>query len=573
MRRIDSLRPQLLKLDGKDYMAYQSLKGHYTYPDFELFIDQIPKDPYAPPFTGVYRARVPKEISSFPEELTKSKIAKTALCDFLTRMFFTKCSKICKGRRGTGNSGIITIAEPKQEILERTAMVVEDEFLEARFFMGLPGNNRAISAKVAQTMFFDELPKIVRLSLLVENLDMESIYKHCHLAEDAAYLRKKLDELNLVAFIADGSILPRISGVNPEPLTTGNVIPFKSPESLEVSIELPHSGNITGMGIPEGVCLIVGGGYHGKSTLLQALEVGIYNHIPGDGREFCVSVPQTVKVQASSGRSVINADISAFINNVPQQRDTVIFSTENASGSTSQAAFLSESIEAGAKVFLMDEDTCAANFMIRDKRMQELVAKKDEPITAFVDLVKNLYEEFGISTVLVMGGSGDYFDVADCVIQMVEFEPKDVTTEAIETAKSFPTERQSESGRDVNPPRKRVPILENLSPKNEYGHFRITSNNPKQLTYGKSSIDLSDIDQIMETAQAKAIGKAIHYLAENVKEKLTISEIIDKVDENLAKSGMDILDDRLTGDLAEFRAIELALVINRIRELEIVQVE
>ncbi len=565
MRPAESLRRQLKGLDGKDYGAYQSLVGQYAFPRFELLIDHIPKDPYAPPIAGIYRARVPREESGFSPEMTASPVRKTALCDYLARQFHRQCLAVCAGRRGTGNSGLISIAEPGQSILARTSVVVEPGFIEARFFLGLPASGRKIRSSIAETMLLEELPEIVHRSLLAEHLDHEAIHRHLATAEEADHLRGRLRELHLVAFIADGAILPRASGVDPRPLRTDTVVPFRSPESLRVSIDLPEGGTLTGMGIPEGVTLIVGGGYHGKSTLLQALESGIYNHIPGDGREYCVSLPETVKVRASSGRNVVNTDISAFIKDIPLQKTTTAFSTENASGSTSQAAFIAEAIEAGARVLLVDEDTSAANFMIRDERMQKLVAKKNEPITAFVDRVRQLYEEHGISTVLVMGGSGDYFSVADCVIQLIEFVPQDVTQRAHAIAKESPTSRVQEGGRRFEPPKPRIPLAGDLDPRNEYGHFRITASDPRHLVFGRTRVDLSDVEQLEETAQTKAIGMAIRYAKKYMDGVTRLRDVIDHVTDDLEEGGLDLLDPRLTGDLAGFRGLELAAVLNRMR--------
>jgi predicted ABC-class ATPase len=324
MRPIESLRMQLRGLDGKDYGACQSLLGSYSYPTFDLYIDQIPKDPYAPPHTGIYRVRVGWSSAGFSPNVISTQTRKVALRDFLARQFFRNSSVVSR-RRGTGNSGLITIAEPGQEILERTSVAVSEEFIEARIFLGLPAQNRRIRADVAEQMIFEELPGVVNSSLFASSLDGQEITEHLHTAEDAEFLRNELTLLGLVAFVADDAVLPRVSGVDPRPLDSGDVVRFRSPDSLRLSVELPNAGTITGMGIPKGVTLLVGGGYHGKSTLLQALEQGVYNHIAGDGRESCVSLPETVKVRAYSGRSVVNTDISPFIENIPRQHDTVAF--------------------------------------------------------------------------------------------------------------------------------------------------------------------------------------------------------------------------------------------------------
>ncbi|GAH25152.1 unnamed protein product, partial [marine sediment metagenome] len=102
-------------------------------------------------------------------------------------------------------------------------------------------------------------------------LDEEEIKRHIELCEDQDYIRSILKENKLVSFIKNGSILPRRSGVSDSPLPISEAIAFKSPPDLEVTLEAPNTGKITGMGIPEGVTLIIGGGFHGKTTLLKAI--------------------------------------------------------------------------------------------------------------------------------------------------------------------------------------------------------------------------------------------------------------------------------------------------------------
>ena len=571
MKSCESLKEQIRALDGQDYTAYQSLRGGWAFPHFELVMQRIPKDPYAPPATGVYRAIVPRGRAGFRSIDTASRTREVALRDFLARNFHEQCARINGGRRGTGNSGIITIAEPGQSVLERTSIFIDENVIEARFFLGLPAAGRAILSDIAAKMLFEELPRIVQASLFAESLDLHALEKHLSTTEDAAFLREFLSSAGLVAFIADGSVLPRLSGVEQKPLETPSVVAFRSPERLRASFDLPNAGCITGMGIPKGVTILVGGGYHGKSTVLQALELGIYDHTPGDGREFCVTHPAAVKVRASSGRRVANTDVSAFIDNIPTGQAATSFSTENASGSTSQAAFIAEAIESGAKVLLMDEDTCAANFMIRDKRMQELVAKEHEPITAFVDRVRVLYEEHDISTILVMGGSGDYFSVADCVIQMIDFAPRDVTRQAHAIAARFPTGRAREGSGSFKSPRGRIPLGDGLDPHNEYGQFRIQAATPRQIVFGRTTIDLFDVDQIVETAQTRAIGRAILHARQYMSGSNELAQIVSQVMEDVRRDGLDVLDSQITGDFAQFRGLELAAALNRMRGLEVKQ--
>lgn len=565
------LREKLNSIDGKDYAACQALLGEYNFKQYSLILQQIPKDPYAPPHTGIYRIQLSRSDKHVINRQVDSKVAEIAFRDFLTRNFYQACLQISKGRRGTGNSGIITINEPGQIIIERNCVVLTAEMIEVRCFIGLPADGRAIKADIAVEMIFGELPEIISRSLFADNVDQDALDRHINTAEDAHFLRDRLPAKNLVAFIADEAILPRESGSSDKPLQSAQAVPFRSPENLRVEFKLPHAGKIKGMGIPGGITLIAGGGYHGKSTLLQALQAGIYNHIPGDGRELCVSLEETVKIRAYSGRYIIKTDISPFIRNLPFRKDTSAFSTENASGSTSQAAGIIEAIETGAKVLLMDEDTCATNFMIRDQKMQQLVHKEDEPITTFIDRVRLLYHEKNISTILVLGGAGDYFEVSDIVIQLNSYIPGDVTEKAKKIAGDSPVKRIVEDSGYPYTIRERVPLPESIDPHNEFGKKGIYAKEVFRLVFGKSTVDLTDLEQLVELSQTKAIGFAIEYARRYMDGNATLREIVIKVNDDIDQHGLDILSDRISGNFARFRSFELAFALNRLRGFDVSQ--
>ncbi len=567
------LKKKLESLDGKDYGGYQSLRGEYNFSTYKLIIRQIPKDPYAPPHTGIYCIRVARNDERIINFKMDSKVQKIAFRDFLTRRFYRASAEISKGKRGTGFSGVITINQPGQVILDRNCVVIDDEVIEVRCFLGLPASGRNINSKIAEEMLFEELPKIIELSLFKKNLNPGDLLQHIKTAEDAEYLRSKLDSLGLVAFIADNSILPRKSGSSDQAMSRESAVPFVSPESLKIEIELPYAGLVSGMGIPKGITLIAGGGYHGKSTLLNALEFGCYNHIPGDGREQCVSLLETVKVRAYSGRPVVKTDISQFIRNLPFRKNTTEFSTENSSGSTSQAASIIEAIEIDAKVLLMDEDTCATNFMIRDFKMQQLVRKDDEPITAFIDKVKQLYSEKQISTILVLGGIGDYFDVSDWVIQMIKYKPIDVTHKAHEICRKSLVKRITEEENNPFHIKERIPFPESINPCNEYGKKRIYAKEVHRLNFGESIIDLTDLEQLIELSQTKALGYALEYARKYMDKKSSLKEIMDRVMKEIDTHGLDVLSDQISGYFAEFRPFELAFTLNRLRGFDVVQRE
>jgi predicted ABC-class ATPase len=569
MRTLEDLKRILRKIDKKGYKAYREIEGVYDFRDFSLIIEHVQSDPFAPP--SLLRARVPMDKAGFPTTLYSSKSREVALRDYLTREFSRNAASICKGIRGTGRSGLISIDTPLQEILERTSVILDHNTIEARFYAGMPARGRSVMADVAEEMLSREIPSIIRRSLFYTSLDHRRLDTHIETSEDADHLRTRLHELGLVAFVSDGAILPRASGIDPRPMRGGGVIPFRSPESLRVEVELPNRGRITGMGIPEGITLIVGGGYHGKSTLLDAIKLGVYNHIPGDGREFVVTVDDAVMIRSEDGRSIRGVDISPFISNLPFGIDTRDFSTDDASGSTSQAANIMEALEAGTGLLLIDEDTSATNFIIRDHRMQELVSKDHEPITPFIDKVRLLYRDLRVSTILVMGGSGDYFDVADTVICMKNYTPVDVTARAREIAERYRTQRRMEGGSEFGIFRKRIPLRQGFDPSRGRRDVKISSKGLHSIAFGRHTIDLDAVEQIVHVSQTRAIGDAILYATRFMDGRMTMRAILELVMKDIRDKGLDVLTKRPAGDYAMFRRQELSSAINRLRTLRVLQ--
>ncbi|RLE33019.1 ATPase [Candidatus Acetothermia bacterium] len=567
MRDHRELERILRRLNGKGYGAYKDIEGVWRFPDFVLFVDHVQGDPFATP--SRLRVRVPMEVAGIPRDFYRNRPRKVALEDFLVRVLARCIPKLTKGNRGSGHSGRFAVVTFGQCILPRTAVWVTEDHVEAILAVGLPAAGRRILGHEAAEMLLSELPALVREGLLFRNLDKAALREHVACGEDAEALREQLRERKLVAFVAEGAILPRESGISDRPLKEG-AVPFEPPPSLAVTLERPNRGPIRGMGIPEGVTLIVGGGYHGKSTLLSALAQGVYNHIPGDGREYVVTRREAVVIRAEDGRFVCGVDISPFIDNLPNGTDTRNFSTQNASGSTSQAANIMEALEAGAKVLLVDEDTSATNFMIRDERMQELVAKEKEPITPFLDKVKPLFRDYGVSSILVMGGSGDYFEVADTVIMMDAYRPVDVTERAKEIVRKHPLKRRPEGGEHFGPIPKRILDLSSIRARTPRGKLKIRATK-MALQLGNSVIDLSRIHQIAEVPQARAIGYILAYISENARRFMgkPLVEILDEVEHTLEREGLWPFLPARYGDLAAPRRFELAFALNRLRTLRL----
>ncbi len=560
-----SLVSILLNLDGAGYKAYKDIKGKYQFSNFTLIIDYVQGDPFAAP--SKFRVKIPQSIAQFPPQLYQSISREIALRDYLTRQF-QEVSRRISSHRGTGKSGLIGIASIGQEVLERTSVLINEQWVEVRFIVGLPARGRKILGRQAAAMLCEDIPDIVESALLAKSLNFQEIQQHVATVEDADYIRQQLSANNLVAFVANNAILPRRSGIDFRPLEIAPV-PFESPAYLKVEFNCPNQGIIRGMGIPEGVTLIVGGGYHGKSTLLQALELGVYNHIPGDGREFVITNPNAVKIRAEDGRSVAGVDISPFINHLPQGGSTTYFSTTNASGSTSQAANIIEALEVRTQLLLVDEDTSATNFMIRDRRMQALITKEKEPITPFIDKVRQLYEDYKVSTILVMGGSGDYFEVADTVIAMENYQPYDVTKEAKAIALKCPTDRQGEGGNSFGNITPRIPFPESIDPSTHKRDSKVKTRDINQIIFGREDIDLTAIEQIVDRGQLIAIASAMVYSKANYLDgKTNLATVLDLIMEQIATKGLDTITDFPQGDLALFRRFELAAAINRLRSLE-----
>lgn len=566
MKNYKELEKILFSMDGKSYSAYKSLKGEYKFLKYVLAIDHVQSDPYAPP--SRMRIIMDRKISGIPYELTDTKEKNIAVSDFLTRNFYKEIQKNGNDSSGTGGSGRIFIDRCGQEILERTSVLIKENKIEVRFEMGMPARGRRIMGKAAQKIIFEQLPKIVEKSIIYDNLKKEALKEQIVLVLDQEYIRKILKEKGLVTFVANDSILPRENGISDKPMK--NAVKFKSPEKFEITLNLPSGKEVSGMGIPKGITLIVGGGYHGKSTLLAALERGIYNHIAQDGREFIISESNAVKIRAEDGRNVEKVNISGFINNLPGNKDTRTFSTENASGSTSQAANVAEALEYGTSLLLIDEDTSATNFMIRDGRMQKLVAKEKEPITPFIDRVKELYDNFGVSTILIIGGSGDYFDVANHVIMMDEYVPKDVTKKAKEIAKSDENKREFSSNDKFQGVTQRIPLKKSFS---QSGKLDKTKAKGKySILYGKELTDISGLEQLVDDSQTNCIAVMIDYFKNKVlDEKLTLSQATDRIYEKIEKDGLDSISSYTghPGNLALPRKQEFCGTVNRYRKLKI----
>ena len=552
MKSSNELKRLLESIDRKSYPAYKSAQGIYDFGDYQLCIDHVQGDPFASPsklsiFISHQKAGYPKTLFDAPHK-------KRAFEDDLVRRFYKETARYNFKAKGSGKSGLISISCPGPEILERTACECCSDGIWIRLEAGFPANGRTINSGELIRILFDFLPQCVKQVLFYKNRPVHEPEAVAELAEDQYFIRQELKRLELVSFVADGAILPRESGISSRPMK--NSTPFSSPESMRITLTLPHHGNCSGMAVRRGITLIVGGGYHGKSTLLKALEAGVYDHIAGDGREFVITDDTALKLRAEDGRSIRNVDISMFINDLPNKKDTRCFSTEDASGSTSQAAAVIEGIESGSRVFLIDEDTSATNFMVRDDLMQKVINRSHEPITPFTSRAEDLFHKAGISTVLVAGSSGAYFYIADTIIQMDSYVPLDITKKvkeicaqdnrpSIEPAPGFTLPkagRKFQIKAEKDHRKQDMNVKEGRRGREQGGRdVRI-----KVKVYGKDSIEvgrrpseLRFVEQLIDSEQTQALAQILRFCMEKrLLERYTVAETVAYIQKETAKGGL-----------------------------------
>lgn len=414
----------------------------------------------------------------------------------------------------------------------------------------------------ALQMMCRDLPDAV--DRFVRDFDHEELKKAAALAEKQAAIRAWLKGSDYCAFVANGSILPRAKGTD---LPMPDAVPFKSSPGDEIEI-----CGVRGMGIKKGVTVITGGGYSGKSTLLDAVSAGIYDHAPGDGRELCITDESAVTISAEDGRSVRHVNISPFIKWLPGG-DTGDFSTDHASGSTSQAANIMEAVDCGAGLLLIDEDRSATNFMIRDCMMKELIEK--EPITPFTDRVNELFRAHGVSTILVIGGSGEYLSVADQIYMMEDYLIQNVTKKAKDICRSHHVTAFPPPFADWRQCRTLYSDRFSSYPAGS-GTERLEVSDMGFLIMGDEKIDIRGLHDIVSPRQLDTLGFMLRYLAvSNDQRKIDIEKKIDELYARIAKEGIGFLYSPFFTTCKRFldlpRRQELRMLINRMRKIHMVK--
>jgi len=542
---LSELKQIIRSMDGRGYGSYKRLLNLVVdYGTAELYFTKVQGDPHAPP--SIAEVIVPYSTHRLPEELLKPDYL-VPFTDFIARELY-KVTKSIRRKCGSGNSCYVGIPKPGPWVLKRSCVEISSRNLVLRFYVGLPARGRKVFGSQAITLLLEDIPKIIEhIAGLRSRLG--ELRNHIRNYVDQEYLRKWLYDSGYVGFISNGSILPRESSISERPMK--NAVPFKSPEALEVAVKLPSGSVVRGMGIPKGLTVVTGGGYHGKTTLLEALQEGIYNHVAGDGREYVVSRRYTVLVRAEDGRIVSHVDISSLISMLPSGEDTSDFISLDASGSTSMAASISEVIEAGAEVILIDEDTSATNLLYKDDVMSKLIP--DDPIRTLDMQVRDLIRKTGISVVAVMSASSSFLSVADKVIRMRRYLPEEILN--LKTGDGGVNVRSKE----YRPPKERLFYgISDIRKVKSSGYKIVT----EYVDGERFELDLSYYPRIVEKGQVKFITFIIRKIS-RIKKPMRVRELVDFINSLISKRSFSAFADPVPPDLTVVDGFDVVWVLNR----------
>lgn len=563
----ERLRDKLLALEGKPVQPSLGLEGAYRFDRFVLHFDRMIGESPGVPLP--LRVRIDQAEAQFPAALWGSRAGKVALEDFIARQWADAARKVGRTR---GGRPAFVIDVGGQQMLQRTACRIAEDFVEVRCGVFLPSEGRKIVAKAAQAVFLEDLPQVVDAALLYASQNPQAVQRHVQVAEDAEALRLQVAARGLVAFLAEGAVLPRESGSD-RPLLS-HLVPLQAPPALAVTLELPHRGAVTGLGIPRGVTVILGSPFSGRSTLLRAIAASVYAHLPGDGREFCAAVPDAVLVRAEEGRRVEGVNLAAFLSAPPSGEDPTRYRSDHAIDVVSQAAGIVEALEAGCTLLLFDEDTSAPGLLARDAVWRHLAPDAAQPVTPLADVVRPLYEEHGVSTILITSHGADYVGVADTVIGVDAFRLRAVTAEAKRAAEQGQAAPAGKSRFGGIP--NRVPLGDSLSPlkgRRFRGESHGGAQSARSVVLGRDVVDLGVIEQLVDPSQARATAAALIFAADRglADGMRAIREILGLIEMQIAQHGLEGLvgSDTIPGDLALVRRHELAAALNRLRTLRV----
>ena len=559
----------LTELDGQPFSEYQQIVGDFDFSRYVIKCAGINFES-AEAVSPVFSIRVPQTIAEIPEYLFDTPVRRTAMEDLLLRRMAGNISGIANYNGNGIARRHVSVSTPNQKILPRNALQLTKEYIEVRFKITLPAQTIvtdgeplvSIDGAMAQQIFYEDLPEVVSNSLLFCNIDVAEADEHVNNMEDADRLRQHLGASGQVAFIADGALITRETGSDDPDYE--RVCPVEMDAALIEEVEAPHAGAVRGVGIPNGLTLILGESNSGRVDLMDAISQGIYNHIPGDGREHVVTVADAVAIRSEVGRSIQQVDISAFATGLADGGNPSSYSTKGAGSFTSQAASTVEALEAGARVLLFDEHSSSSTFLSSDTRVSSLLGESSR--NTLVARARQMVDELGIS-MIVAGSSliAEFIPIADKILKVENFCISDITEEAkaLDITPSAPVNDTVNLSTMLS--RSRWIMPSSIDPSIGREDLVIETDDADFLQFGRSLVDLDAVRQIADADQAKAIGFVLYYAKlRYMDEGYPMREILDLVDRDLSNEGLNALVRDVRGDLARPRRYEVAAAINRL---------
>jgi predicted ABC-class ATPase len=586
MPSIADLDRLLRRLDGKGYGAGKQVVGRYADSDMLLWFTYAPADKFAPP--GRLIIDFGAKDYGYPSEVLSDDTRRVCLAHFLSDLVDQRLRQ--QGLR------LLRMDAPRQAVLRRTSVHVEPLRIQLRLGFHYEAAGRRILGRRCAEVYCERLPSLVR-SIAYQDIDGMALANLIRCVENQRAIRELLPELGLVGFVGDGSILPR-QGNTDQPLAEG-CVPFEAPESLEVSVPVPHGDDIRGLGIAEGrLTCISGANFQGKTTLLEALGQGIYDHVPGDGRELVVCLRDLAFANKENKRVVTATDITPFISHLPGVGDCKKFTSSASSGSTSQAACIVDAVEAGMPGILIDEDDSAVNLLVKDNRLKRLVPGDIEPIRPLIDTIKSLPREHGMTPVMVVGALGEFTEIADTIVMMHEFKVEDATHRISEfrsdptielmqeVSERLPQDAKEELGRAKESARQgqlrgrqfgsvavRRPRAIDMG-----GRIKVRQMGRDEITisvdHSRTTIDLrGDIQKtLVEDSQVRALGDAVVHATRLMDGESSLAEVVRRVCSDVDERGLDCLSRHNTPgqrDYAEFTPYQLFYVLSRYPAIQV----
>ena len=559
----------MAELDGQPFSEYKQLVGDFDFSRYVLKCTKIN-------LTGdeeehpVFSVRIPQTIAEVPQYLFDTPVRRTAMEDLLLRRLSSNIESIANYDHNGVARRHIHAASPNQKILPRNAVQLTKEYIELYVQITLPVRHMviegesviSIDGEMVQRIFFDDLPEIISNSILYCNIDTDEADRFVNSMEDSDRLRQHLGASGQISFLAEGALPSRVAGSDSPDYERHSAVEID--EDLIEEVEVPHGGTVRGLGIPNGLTLILGESNSGRVDLTDAIAQGIYNHIPGDGRESIVTVADAVSIRSEVGRPVQQVDISAFATALPDGGNPESYSTPSAGSFTSQAASTVEVLEAGARVLVFDEHSSSSTFLSADTRVSPLLG--DSSRNTLAARARQMVDELGIS--MVVAGSSlvaEFIPIADKILKVEDFRITDITEEAkaLEIVPSAVANDNVNIGSMLS--RSRWIMPSSIDPGIGREDLVIYADDPDFLQFGRSTIDLEAIKQIAAADQARAIGYVLyHAKLRYMDEGYPMREILDLVDRDLSNEGLNTLARDLRGDLARPRRYEVAAALNRL---------